>query len=157
MTNKIKFAASAIGSFLASKLGVVYPAFLMLWLFMAVDYITGVLAAYKTGKLSSAIGVWGILKKTLYATIVCLAVAVDWIILYYSGYIGFTLPINSFFGVMAALWFIFNEFISIMENCIKLETHLPPFLREFVNTAKKIVDTTGKGFAEKIEVKDDEQ
>ena len=157
MTNTIKFTASAIGAFLATKLGVVYPAFLMLWVFMAVDYVTGVFAAYKTGTLSSAIGVWGILKKMLYATIVCLAVAVDWIILYYSEYIGFTLPIDSFFGVMVALWFLFNEFISIMENCIKLEAHLPPFFKAFVNAAKKIVDTTGKGFVEKIEVEDDEQ
>ena len=46
--------------------------------------------------------------------------------------IGVTIPIGTFFGLLTALWLIFNEIISIMENLAKMETKLPPFLSKFV-------------------------
>ena len=142
---------SAVGAFISAKLGIAYPAFLLLLFFMILDYVTGMLAAKKSGSWSSKVGLWGIVKKTTYILIIMVAVGIDYVIIAYTQYLGFSIPLASFFSVLVTLWFLFNEAISIMENCIKLEAVLPSFFKGFLETAKKLIDTTGEEFNQNID------
>ena len=59
----IQAVFATIGGFISAKLGIAYPAFIVLLIFMILDYVTGMLASIKSGTLSSRVGVWGIVKK----------------------------------------------------------------------------------------------
>ena len=61
--NGIKICFTAIGTFLGYLVGGFDTMMITLLLFMAFDYITGILSAIKKKKLSSRVGFWGIVKK----------------------------------------------------------------------------------------------
>ena len=82
--------------------------------FIAIDYISGVIAAYINQKLSSRVGFIGILKKTMYFFVVAVAHCVD----VATGAGGVLQGIAV--GVL-----ISNEGISILENCAKCGIPIP--------------------------------
>ena len=82
--------------------------------FIAIDYISGVIAAYINQKLSSRVGFIGILKKTMYFFVVAVAHCVD-----VATGAGGVLQ-NIAVGVL-----ISNEGISILENCAKCGIPIP--------------------------------
>lgn len=86
---------------------------------MALDYITGVGAAFKTKSVSSSIGYTGLLKKASIFIIVILAAQMDKMI-------GSS---NNLFRNGTALSFSINDALSILENVGRLGIKLPSFLR----------------------------
>ena len=82
--------------------------------FIAIDYISGVIAAYIGNTLSSRVGFIGILKKTMYFFVVAVAHCVD----VATGASGVLQSIA--IGVLIA-----NEGISILENCAKCGIPIP--------------------------------
>lgn len=95
---------------------------------MIIDYITGVASAIYNKKLSSKIGLKGIIKKFSYLCIVALSVVIDNLI--------------SQDGVIRTLviyFFVANDGFSIIENMSQMDIKLP----------KKLVDSLeqikGKG------------
>ncbi len=153
--NMFKATFAAIGAWCGMKLGILGPILLLLILVEVTDYGTGMLSAKYLGKWNSRTGIWGIVKKLLYAIIVVIAMICDWCILEVSNQIGITVPIGTFFGLLTALWLIFNEIISIMENLSKLETKLPPFLSKFVIKFSEMLEQQGDKLIESIENKEE--
>lgn len=82
--------------------------------FIAIDYVSGVMAAYVNNTLSSRVGFIGILKKTMYFFVVAVAHCVD----VATGAGGVLQGIAV--GVL-----ISNEGISILENCAKCGIPIP--------------------------------
>ena len=74
---KIQIAVSAIGGWLGYFLGGVDGLMIALIVFMALDYLTGIMCAVLDKKLSSAIGFRGIFKKVLILMMVGIANIVD--------------------------------------------------------------------------------
>lgn len=147
----IKLFFVTIGAWLGNKLGILGPIILMLLAVETADYGTGMLSAKYLGKWNSRTGIWGIVKKLLYAVVVAIAMICDWCILKVAEQLGISIPIGTFFGLLTALWLILNEIISIMENLAKMETKLPPFLSKFVIKFSKLLEQQGENLVDSIE------
>ncbi|SFS45377.1 toxin secretion/phage lysis holin [Paenibacillus sp. 453mf] len=102
---------------------------ILLCIAMAIDYITGVAAAIRTGsRLNSKIGFWGLTRKGLMLLVILLAHQIDQLI--------GTDVIKG--GAM--YFYLANELISITENYNRIGLPLPAKLREIIELVKKQAD-----------------
>ena len=148
--NYIKAFIAGIGAFLSAKLGLLYIVIPLLLVCMVVDYLTGMLASKKEGSISSKIGRWGIVKKLMYMVEVAVGVIVDWTIINVAVSLNVKVPQCTFFGLLVALWIIFNELISILENLTRLETPMPTFLINIVKNFKVVVEKQGDNLNKQV-------
>lgn len=155
--NYIKAFIAGIGAFLSAKLGLLYIVIPLLIVCMVVDYLTGMLASKKEGTISSKIGRWGIVKKLMYMVEVAVGVIVDWTIINVAVSLNVKVPQCTFFGLLVALWIIFNELISILENLTRLETPMPTFLINIVKNFKVVVENQGDNLNKQVGGKENEK
>lgn len=145
----VKGIVAACGAFLADRLGILYPMLTLLLLAMAADYVSGMIASKSEAMQnpekgwSSKKGVLGIFKKVGYLLAIGCAVMVDYLIFKAAGQMGLSMPANTFFGLLVAIWFILNELLSILENVGRAGTPLPGFLQKLTAALKHTVE--GKG------------
>jgi toxin secretion/phage lysis holin len=132
MKETICAAIGVVGSFVAGIFGGWDAAMASLLLFMAVDYITGLIVAVsgkspksESGKLSSKIGWTGLAKKCIVLLLVAVAVRLD--MLLGTSYIRD--------GVCIA--FMCNEVISILENAGLMGVPLPSVLQDAIDLLQK--------------------
>lgn len=123
---------------------------MLLMFVMVVDYSTGMIKARYLGEIESRKGMWGVIKKAMYAVVVSVAMISDWIIINVAERIGVNIPLTTFFGLLVAIWLIVNECISILENLIKLEVPMPNFLKSLVSRLKIVVEGQGDKVVEGI-------
>lgn len=97
-----------------------------LLVFVVLDYITGVIAAYISKTLSSRVGFVGILKKLLFLCVVTVAHIID-----KSAGLGGVLR-NAAVGFLVA-----NEGLSILENCGRCGLPIPKKLLDALEQLKK--------------------
>jgi len=97
--------------------------------FVAIDYITGFLAAGCQGKLSSTVGLRGIAKKIGIFVLVAIAHLVD-----------MALGDGSLIRDAAIFFYIANELLSIIENAGVLGVPIPDILLRAVETLKGRAD-----------------
>ena len=143
MDIKQKTLKGALSAFLAVAVnyaGIIAVPIIMLCVVMLLDYITGMVAAWRSRELSSKKGSFGIIKKLCYLIAVCVGIIVDWVI--YSGLdsMGVSLGIRVLFGVIIAIWLIINELLSIVENLRKIGVPLPAFLEKIVRRLKNTTE-----------------
>ena len=93
--------------------------FKALLIFIVLDYLSGVMRAFYTGKLSSKVGAKGIIKKIGYIILVILVEILD-----------ILLKDNGYLRNIVIYMFIANEGISILENWAKMGIKIPEFLKE---------------------------
>ena len=107
--------------------------FKTLLVFIIIDYITGILRAIYTKKLSSKIGAKGIIKKVGYIFIVILAALLDKLL-------------NSTGNIrnIVIYMFIANEGISILENWTSMGIKIPKILKDKFNDINKDIDDNNK-------------
>ena len=119
---------------------------------MLIDYVTGMAAAAYRKKLSSRVGIIGIIKKICYLALVAVGMVIDYLIVSALVHIGISLQINYCFGMIITIWLIINELLSILENLGELGIPLPKFLLDTIKSLKGKVEKTaenGKHFEEK--------
>lgn len=119
--------AATIGVALGFLFGEVTGLFWALITFMALDYITGIINAVVSKKLSSTVGFKGLAKKFVILIFVAVGHIIDTYIL------GGTPAIMS--AVM--LFYLANEGISIIENAAKLGLPVPKKLVEIMEQLKE--------------------
>lgn len=121
--NNLKLILSSISSIIFSIItylfGGIDKLFIVLIIFIVIDYITGVCKGIYTKKLSSKTGVKGIIKKFGYLLIVVVSASLDKII-----------NSDELIRNVIIYFFIANEGISIIENWKDMNLPLP----------KKIID-----------------
>ena len=111
---------------------------------MAIDYLSGMTKAWINGKLSSRVGLQGIIKKVGYLATVCVAAIVDWLLLSGLRQVGISIGMEFLFGMMVTIWFIVNECISILENLAAIGVPLPKFLTAMIQRLAAVVDEKGE-------------
>ena len=110
---------SAIGAGVASTLlGGWDKSLEILLIFIIMDYVTGVAAAFKTKTLKSSEGFEGLMKKGAIFLIVILAAQLDRI----------TGNAAGVFRTSTAFFFIANDALSVLENVGEMGVRLPAFL-----------------------------
>lgn len=123
----------------------------VLFLFMIVDYVTGVLAAAnnqsKEEKLNSRKGINGIKKKVGYLILLLCAILLDFTLSQIAN-VNFLFINNIAYGVFSLAVTIFlmgNEAISILENLGKIGVPIPEFLvKAFKDLKEKSEDIAGQ-------------
>lgn len=105
---------AAVSGFIGGMDGIMYA----LIAFITIDYATGVSVAVKEKKLSSEVGFWGLVRKVCILALVGVAHYIDC----------YVMQSGDVIRTVAAMYYIGNEGISILENCGNLGLPLPPKL-----------------------------
>ncbi len=116
---KIQIAITALGGWFGYFLGGIDGLMIALLVFMALDYITGVMCAVADKKLSSAVGFKGICKKVLILMLVGVANIVD------THVIGNGSALR---GAVIA-FYLSNEGLSLLENAAYIGLPIPEKLK----------------------------
>ena len=116
---KIQMAAAAIGGWLGYFLGGMDGLMIALIVFMALDYITGLMCAVIDKKLSSAVGFKGICKKVLIIMLVGVAHVVDLHV------VGTGDALRS----AVVCFYLSNEGVSMLENAAHFGLPVPDKLK----------------------------
>lgn len=125
MENLFK-SAVAIGGAAASYFFGGWSALLNILLtFVVADYLTGVTAAAKEGRLNSEVGAWGIVRKVGIFAVVALAHLVDT-----------ALGDAHLFRDAAIFFFLANELLSVIENAGRIGVPIPPVLQRAVEVLR---------------------
>lgn len=146
---KIQLAVAAVGGWLGYFLGGVDGLMIALIVFVALDYLTGVMCAIADKKLSSEVGFKGIFKKVLIFILVGVANIVD------VHVVGTGSALRS----AVICFYLSNEGVSMLENAAHLGLPVPDKLKSILsqlhnrsdkdNTSDTATDeTTDKGNGE---------
>lgn len=149
MRAQISLAAAI--AYLSDKLGILFPILCVLTGAMVIDYFTGMLASKKEALehpgnkdygWCSKKGAIGIIKKVAYLCVIATAMMVDFVISATSGYLNIAMPTTTFFGLLAAVWYLLNELLSIIENAGRMGGPVPDWLRKYISVLKDKIDHT---------------
>lgn len=144
MKTEVCALAGIIGGAAASALGGWDQSLITLIVFMAVDYITGLIVAgvfHRSGKtdsgtLSSNVGFKGLVKKGVMLLVVLMAARLD------------LLLGVAFVRDAVIIAFILNELISIVENSGLMGVPIPPVIKKAIDMLQ---DNAGKDSVSKLD------
>ena len=119
---KIQAAITALGGFLGYFLGGVDGLMTALIIFMALDYLTGVMVGIADKRLSSAVGFRGLFKKVCLIMLVGVANVVD------------TQVVGSGSALRGAVicFYLSNEGLSLLENAARVGLPIPEKLKDIL-------------------------
>lgn len=111
---------------------------------MALDYLSGTMAACRTGEWSSAVARDGLWHKGGMILVVVVAAVADGVMAVLCA----NLPMDMAWpGVVLPLvlaWYILTELGSILENAVKMGAAVPPWLVKLLKAGIKAVEDTGE-------------
>ena len=125
--NEIRIGCAVIGAWLGWFIGGFDNLLYALLTFVCLDYITGVLCAYRERRLSSEIGFIGICRKVLLFVLVGVAHTLD----------ATMLGSGSALRTAAILFYLSNEGLSIVENAARMGLPIPDRLQEALKQLRK--------------------
>ena len=129
---KLQMAIAAVGGWLGYFLGGMDGLLTALLIFMAVDYVTGLMCAVADKKLSSSVGIKGICKKVLIIMLVGVAHIVD---LHVVG------TGNALRGAVVC-FYLSNEGVSLLENAAHLGLPIPEKMKSILAQLHNRIDDT---------------
>lgn len=138
LLNIMHMALAAVGGWLGYFLGGCDGLIYALVIFVAADYITGVMYAAVNRRLSSEIGFKGICKKVLIFILVGIANILD----------EYIIGNGSILRTAAIFFYLSNEGISVLENAAKLGLPVPEKLKTALH---QLNDDTEDGNDDKSE------
>ena len=121
----LKLFLGGLNSVIGYLLGGLDAMLICLFTFMILDYVTGIIKAFKNKKLSSETGFYGILKKITILVVIMVAVQVDT-----------ALQLNDVMRYLAIGFYIANEGLSILENAGEIGIPLPEKLKESLESLR---------------------
>ncbi len=120
---KIQVACTAIGGWLGFFLGGLDGLLIALIIFMALDYVTGIMCAVLDKTLSSRVGFRGIFKKALILIMVGIANIVD----------VHVVGTGSALRGAVICFYLSNEGLSLLENAAYIGLPVPEKLKEILS------------------------
>lgn len=120
--NSIQFVFTMVGGWLGYFLGGFDGLLYALVVFMAVDYITGVMCAVSDKKLSSAVGFKGIFRKVLILMLVGIANLLDVQVI----------GTGAVLRTAVIFFYLSNEGVSLLENAAHLGLPIPEKLKDIL-------------------------
>lgn len=138
---KLQIAFAAIGGWLGYFLGGLDGLLIALIVFMALDYVTGLMCAVADKQLSSAVGFKGICKKVLILMLVGVANIID----------VHVVGTGSALRGAVVCFYLSNEGLSLLENAAHIGLPIPDKLKDILaqlHNRNSNDDTTDKGDGE---------
>lgn len=134
----------AVGTFLGWK-GIM----LMVWVgVMALDYLSGTLAACREGQWSSKVARQGLWHKGGMILVVTVAAICDTVMVLMVQYLSLGLDWPGLILPLVLAWYIMTELGSILENAVKMGANVPQFLVRLLKTGISIAEKAGETAAE---------
>ena len=130
---------TALGAFLGWK-GVMLMAWILV---MALDYITGTLAACHEGEWRSSTAREGLWHKGGMIAVVTVSAISDWIMVLVAEYIPIGIQWPGIIMPLVLAWYIITELGSILENAVKMGANVPAWLIKLLKASAKLVETAG--------------
>lgn len=119
----VRFGLSILGGWFSFFVGGANGLLIALLIFMALDYVSGVMCAIVDKKLSSSVGFKGLFKKMLILMLVGVANIID---VYVIGN-------GSTVRGIVIVFYLSNEGISLLENAAHIGIPIPEKLREILS------------------------
>lgn len=118
--NLLKTIVATLGTGFTWLYGAWDNALMILVVFIVLDWLTGVLRAYINKEISSSVGAKGIAKKAVIFVVLIVAVMLDRLL--NNG--------TWVFRTLVSYFYIANEGISLLENCVGLGLPIPNVLKD---------------------------
>ena len=131
---------TALGAFLGWK-GVMLIAWAAV---MALDYLTGTLAACKAGEWSSTTAREGLWHKGGMIAVVIVSALADWIMVLVAEYIPIGIQWPGIILPLMLAWYIITELGSVLENAVKMGANVPSWLIKLLKASANIVEAAGQ-------------
>ena len=145
---KTAIAASmmAVGTFLGWK-GIM----LMVWVsVMALDYLSGTLAACREGQWSSQVARQGLWHKGGMILVVTVAAISDAVMVMMVQHLSLGLGWPGLIFPLVLAWYIMTELGSILENAVKMGANVPQFLVRLLKTGISMTENAGESASESL-------
>lgn len=130
---------TALGAFLGWK-GIMLVAWVLV---MAIDYITGTLAACKAGEWASGVAREGLWHKGGMIAVVLVAAITDWIMVVVAAYVPIGIQWPGIIMPLVLAWYIITELGSILENAVKMGGNVPGWLVKLLKASANLVEAAG--------------
>lgn len=137
-------ACTALGAFLGWK-GVMLIAWVAC---MALDYLSGTMAACKAHEWSSTTAREGLWHKGGMIAVVIVSALADWIMVIVAAYIPIGIQWPGIIMPLVLAWYIITELGSILENAVKMGANVPSWLVKLLKASANIVEAAGGKAAE---------
>ena len=150
LTEKANLVFGAIVTALTAVFGKYWYLFAGFLIFNIIDYASGwIYAKYYAGKVSSAVGARGIIKKVSYWVIIGIAFYLSFAFRQLGKIIGINLNFMVLFGWFTLATYMINEVRSIIENLVKMGVKVPAFLTKGLDIAEKLTKDKSQEGVEK--------
>lgn len=152
MKNKIETFFVGVFSALFSWIGILIIPVMALVCMNIIDYVTRFIAVKANGEIiESKKSIRGIYKKVgMWCLIVACAV-IDMVLYYSVSVTGIMPPFKFVISTIIAMWLVFNEFISILENVKYGGTSFPGILVVFANKVLGKLEKKGQDIIDKVD------
>ena len=130
---------TAMGAFLGWK-GIMLVAWVTV---MALDYISGTMAACKAGEWCSATAREGLWHKGAMILVVTVAAIADAIMVIIVEYVPIGLQWPGILMPLVLAWYIITELGSILENAVKMGANVPDWLVRLLKASANLVEAAG--------------
>lgn len=136
-------AFMAAGTFLGWK-GIM----LLVWVgVMALDYLSGSLAACREGQWSSAVARQGLWHKGGMILVVTVAAICDSVMVMMAAFLPLGMEWPGLILPLVLAWYIMTELGSILENAVKMGANVPKWLVALLKAGIRLADTAGDSAA----------
>ena len=131
---------TALGAFLGWK-GIMLLAWVAV---MALDYLSGTLAACREGQWSSAVARQGLWHKGGMILVVTVAAIADAVMVMIVEYIPIGLQWPGILLPLVLAWYILTELGSVLENAVKMGASVPEWLVKMLKASVELTDIAGE-------------
>ena len=136
----------AVGTFLGWK-GIM----LLVWVgVMALDYLSGTLAACREGQWSSTVARQGLWHKGGMILVVTVSAIADGVMAMLASCMVLEMAWPGLVLPLVLAWYIITELGSVLENAVKMGASVPEFLRKLLKAGIHLADSAGESAAESL-------
>lgn len=136
----IKAAIAAFFTAMSAFLGWQGVMFFIWLAAMALDYISGTLAAWLSGEWSSSVAREGLKHKGGMILVVCVAGLADITLSIVCDHLPVDLTWPVLVLPLVLAWYILTELGSILENAVKMGAPIPAWLMKLLTVGLKVID-----------------
>lgn len=145
-----KSAIAAVFSTVAAFLGW-KGIMLLIWVgVMALDYLSGTLAACRKGQWSSEAARQGLWHKGGMILVVTVAAISDAVMLMLAAILPLGMEWPGLVLPLVLAWYIITELGSILENAVKMGANVPAWLVNLLKAGIRLTETAGETAAEHL-------
>lgn len=138
---------TAAGTFLGWR-GIMLTAWVGV---MALDYLSGTLAACREGQWSSAIARQGLWHKGGMILVATVAAISDAVMVMLVNYVPIGMEWPGLVLPLVLAWYIITELGSILENAVRMGANVPQWLVNLLKAGIRLTETAGETAAQSIQ------